>query len=104
MDAGLVAIFLLCLAALLLLLSLAWIVNKLAKRPVMNGAAIYFWLLVGAVLGMLAYQWSLPHVTERMAYYAGKSVAVVLPLLGLAFVLMRRFKARKSAAHQAEEK
>jgi len=104
MDPGLVALFLLCLAALVLFLSLAWIINKLARRPVVNGAAIYFWVLVSAVLGTLAYQWNLPHVTERMAYYAGQSVAVVLPLLGVAFVLMRRFKAQKSAGHQAEKK
>ncbi|WP_334188162.1 hypothetical protein [Noviherbaspirillum sp.] len=93
MDPGLIGIFVLCSATLVLLLSVAWAVNKVIKRPLLNGAAVFFWLLIATIIGLLAYQWSLPHVTERMAYYAGKSIAAVAPVLLVAFVLMRRFRA-----------
>lgn len=97
MDAGLFAIFVICLVALLAILGFARLVNVIAGRPLVNGGAIYFWLLLAAIVGVLGYQWSLPHVTERMAYYAGKSVAVLAPLLVLAFYLGRRFRSQRAA-------
>ena len=94
MDPGLVGIFIVCSMALVAFLGVARLVNALAKRPLVNGSAVFFWLLLAGVIGLLGYQWSLPQVTERMAYYAGKSVAAVLPLLVVSFYLGRRFRAR----------
>ena len=90
--------FFICCVCLSLCLVASWLFNKLARRPVMNGAAVFFWLLLLAILALSAYQSALPVVTEKMAYYAGKSIAVVLPVLAVAFVLMRRFERRVASS------
>ena len=104
MDAGLLGIFIICLVALFALLAVARVVNAIAKRPLINGAAVYFWLLLAVIVGLLGYQWSLPHVTERMAYYAGKSVGTVAPLLAISFYLSRRFRSRQASQSPATGK
>jgi hypothetical protein len=104
MDPGLIGIFILCSASLLLLLGVAWVINKLVKRPLFNGAAVFFWLLASAIIGLIAYQLSLPHVTWKMGYYAGQSVAAVSPVLLVAFILMLRFRRRKRMAVESLKK
>ena len=103
MDPGLIAIFFICASLLLALLGLARLANSVLRKPLVNGAAFFFWLLLGAIVGTFAYQWSLPHVTERMAYYAGKSLATVLPLLILSFYLGRRFRRRRTETQTNRE-
>lgn len=94
MDAGLLALFIICCVALLSFLGVARVVNALAGKPLVNGAALFFWLLLAAIVGLFGYQWTLPRVTERMAYYAGQSLATVLPVLAISFYLGRRFRLR----------
>ena len=98
MDPGLIAIFIMSSAALGLFMGLARLLNMLLRRPLVNGAGIFFWVLLAAIIGLLAYQWSLPHVTERMARHAGRSVGTVLPILILAFSLGRNFRQRRQRA------
>ena len=103
MDAGLIALFVISSAALGLFMGLARLLNMLVGRPLLNGAGLFFWVLLGAIVAILAYQWSLPHVTERMARHAGRSVGTVLPVLLLAYGLGRRFRKQRQHAQRAIE-
>jgi hypothetical protein len=98
MDHGLVALLILSVATLLLFLGVAWVINKAVKRQLLNGAAVFFWLLVCAIVGTIAYQLSLPKVTSEMGYAAGETVAALSPVLLLSLILMLRFRRRKRLA------
>lgn len=95
MNTGIFAVLFIALCVFAVLLAIAWVVNKILGRPSVNGAAIFFWLLLAANVAMHVYAITSPKVTSYGAYHAGKTTGYSLPLLVVAFFMARGFKKRK---------
>ena len=66
---------------LVVILSLAWVINKVVGKLRVNGAGIYFWLLVAANVALHTWLINASHTTVEIATYAGKMTGVSLPFI-----------------------
>lgn len=96
MDQRIITAVIIFTLVLVVILSLAWVINKVVGKPWLNGAGIYFWLLVAANVALHGWLINASHTTVEIATYAGKVTGASLPFLLLAFFMSRSFKKRKA--------
>ncbi len=76
------------------------VVNWFAKRPVVNAARLFFWLLLLLIVGFTLWAYTSDRVSLRGFRMLGQATAVLVPSLLVAFFLGRSF-ARKTRRSQA---
>ncbi|KQU89797.1 hypothetical protein ASC78_21760 [Variovorax sp. Root318D1] len=96
MDQRIITAVILFAFVLVVILSLAWVINKVVGKLRVNGAGIYFWLLVAANVALHTWLINASHTTVEIATYAGKMTGVSLPFILLAFFMSRSLKKRKA--------
>ena len=67
-------------------------VNWLSRRPWLNGAAVFFWLLLTFVVGFTVYSFVDERITLHGHRIIGQATAALVPSLALAFFMGRRFR------------
>ena len=96
MDQRIISAVIIFTLVLVVILSLAWVINKVVGKPRVNGAGIYFWLLLAANVALHTWLINASHTTVEIATYAGKVTGASLPFILLAFFMSRSFKKRKA--------
>ena len=68
------------------------LINLLAKRPVFNGAAVCFWIVLGVVVAMYVAAFTALKATFETGVLVGETIGTLLPALATSFFLARRFR------------
>ena len=91
-NAALWSFILLSFLLLGVLIGVGALINLVAKRPVFNGAAVCFWMALGAVVAMYVVLFTAPRATFQTGVLVGETTGALIPALVTSFFLARRFR------------
>ena len=74
------------------LIGVGALINLVAKRPVFNGAAVCFWIVLGVVVAMYVVLFTAPRATFWTGVFVGETTGALIPALVISFFLARRFR------------
>lgn len=80
---------------------LGQVLNWILRRRLVNGAAVFFWLLLALVVGLTIFSFIHDRITLQGHRIIGQATAALAPSLALAFFLERRYRKKIRAAVQA---
>jgi len=89
-------LFVSSLMQLVVFMMIAKLVNVIARQPLLNGAAIFFWLVLEALVALSLYAVFCAR-TPRLATMAGYCFTTYIPALLAAFFFARSFRRKKNA-------
>jgi len=75
-----------------LLIGVGALINLVARRPLVNGAAICFWIVLGVVVAMYVAAFTALKATFETGVLVGETIGTLLPALATSFFLARRFR------------
>ena len=70
------------------------IANLLARRPYLNAATSFFWLLLVLMVGFITYTFFDERITLKGHRIIGQATVALIPALAVAFFSGRRFRAK----------
>ena len=83
------------------LIGVGALINLVAKKPVFNGAAVCFWIVLGVVVAMYVVLFTAPRATFQTGVFVGETTGALIPALATSLFLARRFRKKARMVREA---